>query len=332
MNGINDEKLLLSICIPTYNRKEGLIRQLKCIERQNCKVPIVISDNASNYDVEKLIKETFNDQFASWITVTRRIYNCGGDYNITSCFLQVKTRWMWLLSDDDEVLPDSLRRILELINLYPDAIALKFSVYTEFEWDLLYKVASLEDLLNGYEKKYYTGGEMIFISNNVYNMDELNQNIGKGLMYNQCSLGHIIPIISSLNGGEKYFIFSSSKIVKYCAPTEQTGWNHAIIVTSISQFLNVNIGLSYKEKKKLFFMLTSDFEFLYFVRDCLKLPDKEYRMKIYYNGLRTIFNMRKSFVDYMLRFIFLFQHFTGINVLGCLYSNKERLIKFYKKI
>jgi abequosyltransferase len=52
---------LISICIPTYNRKKYLKQCLDSIVNQDCftenQIEIIISDNDSNDNTEKLVKE-----------------------------------------------------------------------------------------------------------------------------------------------------------------------------------------------------------------------------------------------------------------------------------
>ena len=54
------DKPLLSICIPTYNRDEYLVKTIESIicqeEFKNKKVEIVVSDNASVDDTERIVK------------------------------------------------------------------------------------------------------------------------------------------------------------------------------------------------------------------------------------------------------------------------------------
>ena len=49
---------ILSVVIPTYNRKERLLNVLNILKKQtNQNFLVIISDNNSNYDVEKTILE-----------------------------------------------------------------------------------------------------------------------------------------------------------------------------------------------------------------------------------------------------------------------------------
>ena len=50
----------ISICIPTYNSGEKLLRLLKSIEQQTfTNFEIVISDDSNNHDIHNLINTTF---------------------------------------------------------------------------------------------------------------------------------------------------------------------------------------------------------------------------------------------------------------------------------
>jgi GT2 family glycosyltransferase len=50
----------ISICIPTYNSGEKLVRLLKSIEQQTfTNFEIVISDDSNNHDIHNLINTTF---------------------------------------------------------------------------------------------------------------------------------------------------------------------------------------------------------------------------------------------------------------------------------
>ena len=120
----------LSICIPTYNRKNNLIHQLNSLIYQEGAsfVNIFVIDNCSNYDVEKAINEEFDKDKINNISIIRNKTNIGGSANIASIFFHCNTSWMWLLGDDDESNPNSIKKILEDINCHKDASLLKYSI------------------------------------------------------------------------------------------------------------------------------------------------------------------------------------------------------------
>jgi len=118
----------LTILITTYNRKERLIGMLRSIEKQKMydQCEIVISDNASNYDVKKTIKENFNKDFCDTITIHRWAFNTGMSTNMSISFSLVNTDWCLYLSDDDEMTNSSIEKILSDIKENPNAIAIKY--------------------------------------------------------------------------------------------------------------------------------------------------------------------------------------------------------------
>ena len=58
---------MLSIAIPTYNRRDALLSLLKGIETLDYSpiYEVIISDNCSNYDVEAVLKENLSPDFLS---------------------------------------------------------------------------------------------------------------------------------------------------------------------------------------------------------------------------------------------------------------------------
>ena len=64
--------MILSICIPTYNRKESLYYCLKSLAKQTTKeFEVCISDNSSNYNIKELLKP-----FKKKLNLKVNINNC----------------------------------------------------------------------------------------------------------------------------------------------------------------------------------------------------------------------------------------------------------------
>src|SRR5574344_1254415 len=97
----------LTIVITTYNRRQPLYEQLHSLEIQGQydKYSIIVSNNCSDYDVDKWLDEKLSLDFRNIVTVHNRKYNVGSDVNIAFSFQLVETQWMWLLSDDDVTEP-----------------------------------------------------------------------------------------------------------------------------------------------------------------------------------------------------------------------------------
>lgn len=103
--------MLLSICIPTYNRRERLLDCLNSILvssslcRDDFKFEICISDNNSNYDINEIIKN-FEKKLS--IKLNKNSKNLGFANNAIKCIEMAKGEYTWLIGDDDLLTVDCL--------------------------------------------------------------------------------------------------------------------------------------------------------------------------------------------------------------------------------
>ena len=96
--------MILSICIPTYNRArylkellDILIPQLDRIHSDN--VELIISENCSTDETFDLCKSIARPSVRFW----RNEINIGGDRNFLKCIQEAKGEYVWLIGDDDIV-------------------------------------------------------------------------------------------------------------------------------------------------------------------------------------------------------------------------------------
>lgn len=88
---------LLTIAIPTYNRKNLLKRALESVISQlNSKIEILVSDNASDDGTDKMIAESF-----PMVRYIKNETNKGWDYNFLQCYREAKGKYVILLGSDD---------------------------------------------------------------------------------------------------------------------------------------------------------------------------------------------------------------------------------------
>ena len=108
--------MILSICIPTYNRPANLPNCLNSIliskRKTNLKFEICISDNGSNYNVKKIIKP-FKKKLN--IRVNRNKKNLGYALNLLKSVSMAKGEFAWCIGDDDLLVPKALKKINSLI-------------------------------------------------------------------------------------------------------------------------------------------------------------------------------------------------------------------------
>jgi len=112
-----DERPLLSIAIPTYNRVDFLslcLRVLLPQVRGRTDVEVTVFDNASP-DGTQALAERLRDEQGGFV-YRRNAENIGSDRNIAQCFDEARGVYVWILGDDDVVLPGALDCILNVIH------------------------------------------------------------------------------------------------------------------------------------------------------------------------------------------------------------------------
>lgn len=102
----------LTIAIPTYNR---CCKLEECINRvmeyrSGLDVDIIISDNASTDDTQEFAARIIKEN--PEIRYYRNSENLGFDGNFLKCFERARGQYVWLLSDDDILLPGAIESIL----------------------------------------------------------------------------------------------------------------------------------------------------------------------------------------------------------------------------
>jgi glycosyltransferase involved in cell wall biosynthesis len=109
-------KPLLTIAVPTYNRARFLTENLDTLFDQLVaeeRVELILSDNACTDGTPALIQEY--RQRGLQLRYLRNETNLGPDGNILQCFEQARGKYVWVLGDDDIVVPGGVAKILALL-------------------------------------------------------------------------------------------------------------------------------------------------------------------------------------------------------------------------
>ncbi len=109
---------LLSICIPTWNRSKYLSISLARLKLQfseiNSKdVELLISDNHSEDETPQVVQSYIKQGLH--ITYNRNEENVGAARNFIKCMELASGKYIWLLGDDDFLLPGALKYLIEQI-------------------------------------------------------------------------------------------------------------------------------------------------------------------------------------------------------------------------
>ena len=105
--------MLLSICIPTYNRATSLANCLNSIKIaqkfiDNIEVEVCISDNASDDNTEEVVK-SFEKEIK--IKYLKNYENLGFAKNAIKVVSAASGEFSWLIGDDDLIIPTAFQKI-----------------------------------------------------------------------------------------------------------------------------------------------------------------------------------------------------------------------------
>lgn len=133
------EPFTLSVCIPTFNRADLLKGSLALLSAEwqglsparQQRLEVVICDNASS-DGTPGVAEEFAALHESRVTYHRRAANIEGD-NAYLCTERATGDFVWIVSDDDILLPGTLDRLFDVLDEEPpvDAVALNIRSFRD---------------------------------------------------------------------------------------------------------------------------------------------------------------------------------------------------------
>lgn len=252
---------LLTIAIPTYNRPDKIVSQVKSISSQiEEDVELLIIDNASDVPVDSLLKGVCGNN----IRVVRNAFNIGADANIAKCFELCKTEWLWTLSDDDELSDNAVESVLSNIQAHQSSLFIGFNRTKE------HLLKSFEDFCNE-SKEHYSF--LFWMSICVYNVRLLKpymhyyfssiSTMQPGVVLliralkenNNCSV-YLSPSSIVRSGGKaiswnrETFIYSSLFFIDRLSNVDRI--LNRTIFTRVSQMCRLSIILMFNDDRHLF--------------------------------------------------------------------------------
>lgn len=198
------EQPLLTIAIPTYNRAIYLKELLSSLAVElvgHPSIELLISDNASSDETPTIIQEFQRDGLElRWL---RNDANIGPDANFMQCFTEARGKYVWLLGDDDVVVPGAIRKIIALLKssdyalVYVSSYSFRENVLAERTHDRFGRVA--QAVPNGTPFIEQIGAMVGFISAMIANKEKYNlvsriplsSLVDSNLMH----LGWLLPIL-----------------------------------------------------------------------------------------------------------------------------------------
>jgi abequosyltransferase len=107
------DRPLLTIAVPTYNRSGFLAELLEALQPQLAdeeRVELLIFDNASPDDTPAVVQDFRRRGLA--LRYCRNDSNVGADGNFVRCYEAACGEYVWILGDDDILLPGGLKVVL----------------------------------------------------------------------------------------------------------------------------------------------------------------------------------------------------------------------------
>lgn len=125
------KNMKLSICIPTYNRKDKVLRQLTKVVSQlsgynSDEIEVIVSDNCSTDGTSDALSKMKNEYGIKIVTQTSNLGLVG---NLYFLFEYATGEYIWFLSDDDVVDENAVANLMTSISkTHKDFYLLNFSL------------------------------------------------------------------------------------------------------------------------------------------------------------------------------------------------------------
>lgn len=154
---------LLTVVIPTYNRAKDLQECLSYVIPQvmahKDKVHIYISDNASTDNTKELVGKIMAEN-PEIITYFCQKENLTASPNFDDAVHRVNTEYVYMLSDDDFIVPECISFLLRCIDKYPDVEYFYLNQYVADDY-MMGATLFNRNISKGYVTVYQTGADLI---------------------------------------------------------------------------------------------------------------------------------------------------------------------------
>lgn len=228
---------LLTIAIPTYNRREKLKKCLDAvIPQMSERITIIVRDNHStSYDFYEFIQPYVNKY---GVIAFQNEYNIGGDANFLKLFEDCKTEWIWILGDDDILKNDAVKTVISKLDDFKNAVFIKFNSRSNFITNNLHDFASFLD-------NVYDFPATFFISEGIHHVSLSAIDIANHYKYLSLKTSQIIRVMMHIRSADNNndVVFLSDSILEEHG--EDITWTHFELVP----YLLLYFDLFYTERK-----------------------------------------------------------------------------------
>ena len=237
----------LEIVIPTYNRVENLNNTLNQIFNSNIsdKLFVTVIDNCSPIEIKSLLlpKALGNPNFRILINKTN-IGICG---NILRCFEHCRSKWLWVLGDDDDIDFKVLEEVLP--KLTGDYYNFSSEMYSR-------KIDIRGQGINDFIRNLDSYSNCLYISSNFYRVDAFLTSLSSGYMNTASLAPQIAILLGGLNNDLKFCL--SNKVLIRDRDNSKPSWSIIEQSLNFSSILFINPLLKNNLTKSFFKKMTKN--------------------------------------------------------------------------
>lgn len=168
--------MLLSICIPTFNREEKVINQIKFILKEvkgkYNDVEIIVRDNGSTQGIFEKIKAKFENE---GVHIYKNNFNKGLVGNLKCLNLDASGKYVWFIGDDDHLHQGIVEKVYNKVKSGKGLVFINHRA-VNLNGDIVLKSAFIPNLQKTIHEVFrFSGTTMMFISACVYEKEFLNE-------------------------------------------------------------------------------------------------------------------------------------------------------------
>lgn len=257
----------LSICIPNYNRAELLLENIRSIGKQaTSEIEVVIADDCSTEDIASTIKRAKKEFPKLNLLFQINSKNLGFDKNVLHVVNQGHGKYCWLLSNDDQLMPNAIANVLQILKK-DQKISLLNVNYSRF--DHLLKTTTAEQMVDLKKSKLFTKTDQFFfyptiskksyfkylgvntltMSTDIFRRDYWREVVVDNTRYIGHNFIHIF-VLASVIKKYPHIYFCAAPQVQYLANNHRT-WPNDIWKDLNKFFIDHLLNLGFNRKKSL---------------------------------------------------------------------------------
>ncbi len=233
-------KILFTIAIPTFNRRDPLRKTVQILLPQLSEdVELLILDNASEPSAEVVLEDLLGKYNLQSIKIIRHSCNVGASANVLRCMEYSAGPWVWILGDDDHPRMDAVTAILNHIKEYPQAVWINFQSNV---CPLAHRTSGFPKMVEGLDalvEACDSFSNLLFISSGLYKRDRLIGAMAKAYLYAGSYAPHLALLFLHLRSHSGICVLSPAALVSHGKAAEGDHWDGASISLKLTEIIAI---------------------------------------------------------------------------------------------